>query len=880
MWDQRRLIRVAPRFTAMSSSTVAFGSDMSRSLPDIDYGAEGMSSGFFRADYKRHDDLAQMLDSTRDSLKLNAMKQIVSMLAKGRDASGLFPSVVKNVVSKNIEIKKLVYTYLVHYAEQKPDLALLSISTFQRALKDPNQLIRANALRVLSSIRVPVIVPIMMLAINECVMDMSPYVRKTVSHAIPKLYSLDNSQKEQLITVIEKLMADRTTLVIGSAVMAFEQVCPGRIDLVHRHYRRFCSVLVDIDEWGQVVIVNMLTRYGRGQFLDPNAKHVDQNERVERSADGGDSVSGSDSDTGIFGEALDNGLQRELRVGLDSDHRLLLRSAKPLLLSRNAAVVMTVVQLYYHLAPRVEMAEVVRALQRLTRGSREVQCVALTCVSSISTEHPGLFEPYLKSFYVHESDVQQVKMLKLEVLTNLASEANIMFVLREFQTYIGSADPELASATIQAIGRCASNIISVAETCLQGLVSLLSSNDELVVAESVIVVKHLMQTERGDYRHIIRHMARLVDSVHVPAARASLLWLIGEHCDGVSKIAPDVLRKMAKTFSSEDRLVKLQTLSLAAKVCVIDSETTSAAVVETLAGYVFQLARYDTDYDVRDRSRLLQALVFPAAGVSSRLGQYARRILTAAKPPPKLHSHFQDRGKFQLGSLSHYLNTRSPDYQDLPPFPTEASDPTVRDVAPPPLPPSVSDGAVVPEGVPGKGRDWNYSSSDTVSTGYEHSIDSDSSSKASSSDLDENSVSSSCDDDGSRQANEIDNIRDSKHSASVSSTKARVAVSSTLRPIQLAASSTESGDSSCQSTDSCSDGETDGSSDINDSSPGTSYSRRVSDEGGYKMVSGSDGGDCRAAVSTDEPHCETKEPAVRESAGVGKVQLMETESNE
>ena len=57
------------------------------------------------------------------------------MVAKGRDASELFPAVVKNVVSKNHEVKKLVYVYLVRYAEEQQDLALLSISTFQRALK-------------------------------------------------------------------------------------------------------------------------------------------------------------------------------------------------------------------------------------------------------------------------------------------------------------------------------------------------------------------------------------------------------------------------------------------------------------------------------------------------------------------------------------------------------------------------------------------------------------------------------------------------------------------------------------------------------------------------------------------------------------------------
>ena len=40
---------------------------------------------------------------------------------------------------------------------------------------------------------------------------------------------------------------------------------------------------------------------------------------------------------------------------MDPDHRILLKSAKPLLQSRNAAVVMATAQLYYHCAPRAEV---------------------------------------------------------------------------------------------------------------------------------------------------------------------------------------------------------------------------------------------------------------------------------------------------------------------------------------------------------------------------------------------------------------------------------------------------------------------------------------------------------------------------------------------
>jgi len=103
--------------------------------------------GLFSSDLKKNEDLKQMLESNKDSAKLDAMKRIVGMIAKGKNASELFPAVVKNVASKNIEIKKLVYVYLVRYAEEQQDLALLSISTFQRALKVNNRVSQQIATR-------------------------------------------------------------------------------------------------------------------------------------------------------------------------------------------------------------------------------------------------------------------------------------------------------------------------------------------------------------------------------------------------------------------------------------------------------------------------------------------------------------------------------------------------------------------------------------------------------------------------------------------------------------------------------------------------------------------------------------------------------------
>lgn len=69
-------------------------------------------------------------DSTRLPRLRNALKRIVANVTLGTDMSGLFAEVLSCMQMQNIEIKKLVYLYLVNYAPLFPDLATMAINTF------------------------------------------------------------------------------------------------------------------------------------------------------------------------------------------------------------------------------------------------------------------------------------------------------------------------------------------------------------------------------------------------------------------------------------------------------------------------------------------------------------------------------------------------------------------------------------------------------------------------------------------------------------------------------------------------------------------------------------------------------------------------------
>lgn len=592
-----------------------------------------------------------------------------------------FSSVVKNVASPNIEIKKLVYIYLLNHAEQEPDLALLSINTIQKSLSDGNPQVRALALKTMSGIRVPVISQIVSLAIKKGLGDMSPYVRKAAALAIPKCYRLDPKTLPQLLEYLSILLGDKQYYVAGAAVKAFMDISPDRIDLIHKHYRGLVKKLVDMDEWSQLATLRLMTIYARKCF-PRRLRRVTKNSNPED----------------FYGEDKDGETGEGVQV-LDLDLELLLKSIKPLLQSRNSAVVVAVARCYVNLGTQEYINLAIGPLIALSRGPQDIQHIALYNIVSVCLLRPEAFAKYASHFLVHSTDPPQVWELKLELLTLIFPHCGPdikSLILNELEHFSRDSDKGLVREAVRAVGRCAQSDSLTSARCLRLLLKHITSLDGNLVAESLTVIRHLIQQDPGSHTNTVIRLAKNLDTATNPHARASIIWLVGEFAGigGENNIAPDVLRILAKGFANEAEPAKLQIVLLAAKVYLhhlirsdlqsdvkpvlnqsshndypngdnegfaeLDSTSDSTYrpvepeaepepenPVVALWNYIILLARYDTSYDLRDRTRLYKAIL----AVPSSTG-LASLMLLAPKPVPHTPSPSESRTGFMLGSAS------------------------------------------------------------------------------------------------------------------------------------------------------------------------------------------------------------------------------------
>ncbi|SCZ95255.1 BZ3500_MvSof-1268-A1-R1_Chr11-2g03386 [Microbotryum saponariae] len=529
----------------------------------------------------------KMLASKRESDRVDGLKRVIAMMTKKLPVLGFFPLVTSLLSpSTPLQARTLISLYIIHCANSAPELALLSINAYQKDLSDPNPIVRAGAIKTLSSMNLPDIRSLVGVAVSKGARDGAWYVRRATADAVATLWRADptTENRNQLLPTLIVLLNSASPLTIGSVLSAWEEMCPTRWDLVHPCYRKWCRMLVDVEEWGQTVVLRVLLQYGRSFFLDP------------------------------------------ARIGkLDPDAELLLKASDALLQHINPSVVSATIKVHYYLAPSDRLPKIVRPLLRLLRSSPEVKAIVLEDCAVVASTRPELLAEHVSEFYVRSSEVLSLKQARLRILVALTNQTNVREIMKELSIYVKDGDEMFSADAIKAIGSCAQQVPAVSEECLQTLIELTQSKHEVIIAQSVLVLRSLLRSPHlpssTSRPAVITRLVDLLeaDRIKTPTARATIYWLVGQFVsDGlVSTVAPDVIRLGAIGFAEESEIAKLQLLTLSAK-CVVASTMTSSTPYlreySLLFEYLATLARYDLTYEVRDRARFLKG-VLGAAGL-------------------------------------------------------------------------------------------------------------------------------------------------------------------------------------------------------------------------------------------------------------------------
>lgn len=599
--------------------------------------------------------IGALLESRFDSEKCEALKRLLALIAQGFDVSNFFPQVVKNVASQSLEVKKLVYLYLLHYAEKRPNEALLSINCFQKDLGDPNPLVRAWALRAMAGIRLHVISPLVLVAVGKCARDPSVFVRKCAANALPKLHEL---RQEEITSAIEEivgiLLNDRSPGVVGAAAAAFASICPNNFTLIGRNYRNLCQILPDVEEWGQILLIEILLRYvvaSHGLVKESIMSSLLCIESSHSEKDVFD-VNVALEDNGIpsrtYDSELVNLVSRSYIEGLgeyltrssdtnarssdlngarftsgktNDDVKLLLQCTSPLLWSHNSAVVLAAAGVHWIMSPKEDVKRIVKPLLFILRSSGASKYVVLCNIQVFAKALPHLFVPHYEDFFVSSSDSYQSKALKLEILSSIVTESSISSVFKEFQDYSRDPDRRFAADTVAAIGLCARKLPKMANTCVEGLLALIgqelltsdieSGNGEAeVLIQSIISIKSIIKQDPSCHEKVIIQLFRSLDSIKVPEARVMIIWMVGEYSSvgvKIPRMLTTVLKYLAWCFKSEAVETKLQILNTTIKV-LLCAKGGDMWTITRLFSYLLELAECDLNYDVRDRARFFKKL--------------------------------------------------------------------------------------------------------------------------------------------------------------------------------------------------------------------------------------------------------------------------------
>jgi len=569
-------------------------------------------AGYFEKKGEVHE-LRQLLrgaSAERDQQKKrDAIKKVIAYMTLGIDVSPLFSEMVMASATTDLVQKKMVYLYLVNYAESNSDLAILAINTLQKDCRDDDPMIRGLALRSLCSLSLANMVEYLQPAVQRALEDVNGYVRKTAVIGVVKIFYINPSvvTETELLPSLKRLVNDNDAHVVSNTISALEEVlaAEGGYMPTEEVITALLNRIMHFSEWGQCAILRLLTKYSvanEGEMFD--IMNILDDLLKQSSSAVVLSV------TKIFVDLTSN------RPDIQQD--VLQRLKGPLLTLMAASSMELAYTVLVH----------IHAL--LTRGHRQIE----------------VFQADFKQFFCRYNEPSYIKQVKIDILTLLADFNSAEHIVLELSEYVTEVDVEIARRAIRAIGTIAVHVPSTSEMIVSSLSNLLELDIDYVCTEAAVVMKDLVRKYPEQFQQASGAVQKCLKIVSEPDGKSALLWILGEY-GLLIEDAPYLLEPMIDGFMEEPSgAVQLEMLTATVKLFFCRPPE-----VQKMLGRLLQEAIQEcTHPDVRDRALLYYRLLQVSP-------EEARRVICAPKEvveefQEEMDADLKDRVFEEFNSLS------------------------------------------------------------------------------------------------------------------------------------------------------------------------------------------------------------------------------------
>lgn len=528
-------------------------------------------------------EIMEQLNNNNLDIKRAAIRRIISAMTLGKDVSMLFPAIVKNMETQNMELKKLIYLYIINYAKQHSELAILATNTFRKdAVDKKNPFMRGLAVRTMGCLRVKEIIEYLIQPLKEALNDEDPYIRKTGVLCVAKLYDSHPELIEELelIKVVNAMLGDDNSMVMSNAIMCLQNINSKggpKMQLDFRLISKMLLALNEANEWSQSIILDAISNY--------EAQQPSEAERVLE------------------------------RVAVQTTHR-------------NSGVVLSAVRVMVKMLDYLDDLDMIRNYSRrvtpslitLLSAENEIKFVALKNIAVIVEKRPLIVEQELNNFFCNFSDPIYVKTQKLEIIVKLANEDNIDQILHELKEYVLEVDIDFVRKCIKAIGKLAIKIEPASDKCVQALWDCLKQKSNLVLQESIIVIKDIFRRYPQKYEGLLPELCAEIKTIDEPESRAALVWILGEYVEDIENADEIIGNFFLESFREEAPQVQTQILTTCVRLCLVSPKEGKPLLMK-----VFKVMEDCENVDLRKRGYFYWRLL-------SYNPELAKKIVCGEKP--------------------------------------------------------------------------------------------------------------------------------------------------------------------------------------------------------------------------------------------------------